>query len=46
VAVLYEGWEEIVTNYFAGLVVPEGLYGSFVITPKMGQRELIFYKAF
>jgi hypothetical protein len=43
VTVLYEGWEEIVTNYFAGLVVPEGLYGSFVITPKMGQRELIFY---
>ena len=43
VSVLYEGWEEIVTNYFAGLVVPEGLYGSFVITPKMGQRELIFY---
>jgi hypothetical protein len=35
VTVLYEGWEEIVTNYFAGLVIPEGLYGSFVITPKM-----------
>ncbi|MFZ8784711.1 hypothetical protein [Thermocrinis sp.] len=43
VTVLYEGWEEIVTNYFAGLVVPEGLYGSFVITPKMGQREIVFY---
>ncbi|MFZ8861042.1 MAG: hypothetical protein ACO2PP_11160 [Thermocrinis sp.] len=43
VTVLYEGWEEIVTNYFAGLVIPEGLYGSFVITPKMGQRELILY---
>ncbi len=44
VSVLYEGWEEIVTNYFSdSLVVPEGLYGSFVITPKMGQRELIFY---
>jgi hypothetical protein len=43
VTVLYEGWEEIVTNYFAGLVFPEGLYGSFVITPKMGQREIVFY---
>jgi hypothetical protein len=43
VTVLYEGWEEIVTNYFAGLIVPEGLSGTFVITPKMGQRELIFY---
>jgi len=43
VTVLYEEWEERVTNYFAGLVVPEGLYGFFVITPKMGQRELIFY---
>jgi hypothetical protein len=43
VSVLYGEWEEIVTNYFAGLVVPEGLYGSFVITPKMEQRELIFY---
>jgi hypothetical protein len=43
VTVLYGEWEERITNYFAGLVVPEGLYGSFVITPKMGQRELIFY---
>ncbi len=41
--VLYGEWEEIIINYFAGLEVPEGLYGSFVITPKMGQRELIFY---
>jgi hypothetical protein len=41
--VLYGEWEERITNYFAGLVVPEGLYGSFVITPKIRQRELIFY---
>jgi hypothetical protein len=43
VSVLYGGWEEMITNYFAGLVVPEGLSGTFMITPKMGQRELIFY---
>jgi hypothetical protein len=43
ITVLYGEWEERITNYFAGLVVPEGLYGSFVITPKIGQRELIFY---
>ncbi len=41
--VLYGEWEERITNYFAGLEVPEGLYGSFVITPKMGQREIVFY---
>ena len=48
VSVLYEEWissaKDEVTEYFSGsLEVPEGLYGSFVITPKMGQRELIFY---
>ena len=43
VTVLYGEWEERITNYFAGLEVPEGLFGTFVITPKMGQRELIFY---
>jgi len=48
VSVLYEEWissaKDEVTDYFSdSLEVPEGLYGSFVITPKMGQRELIFY---
>jgi len=48
VSVLYEEWissaKDEVTDYFSdSLEVPEGLYGSFVITPKMGQREMVFY---
>jgi hypothetical protein len=48
VSVLYEEWigsaKDEITEYFSGsLEVPEGLYGSFVITPKMGQREIVFY---
>jgi hypothetical protein len=44
----YEEWissakDEVTDYFFDSLEVPEGLYGSFVITPKMGQRELIFY---
>ncbi len=42
----YSEWtyNEIVLSYFSEWIEPpKGLYGSFVITPKMGQRELIFY---
>jgi len=43
---LYSEWtdNEVILRYFTDWIEPpEGLYGSFVITPKMGQRELIFY---
>ncbi len=43
---LYSEWigKEVILRYFTDWIEPpEGLYGSFVITPKMGQRELIFY---
>jgi len=42
----YSEWtdNEVILRYFTDWIEPpEGLYGSFVITPKMGQRELIFY---
>jgi hypothetical protein len=43
---LYNEWtdNEGILEYFSEWIEPpEGLYGFFVITPKMGQRELIFY---
>jgi hypothetical protein len=37
-------WDEEIFRYFSEWIEPpEGLYGSFVITPKMGQREIVFY---
>jgi len=43
---LYNEWtdNEGILEYFSEWIEPpEGLFGTFVITPKMGQRELIFY---
>jgi hypothetical protein len=44
VFVVYEEWNnEAILNYFYGIEPPEGLSGTFIITPKMGQREMVFY---
>jgi hypothetical protein len=43
---LYDEWtdnEEILRYFSDWIEPPEGLSGTFAITPKMGQRELIFY---
>jgi len=42
----YSAWtdNEVILGYFSEWIEPpEGFYGSFVITPKMGQREIVFY---
>jgi hypothetical protein len=45
VSVVYEEWNnEVIRNYFFDTPEPpEGLSGTFIITPKMGQREMVFY---
>ena len=43
---LYNEWtdNEVILGFFTDWIEPpEGLSGTFMITPKMGQRELIFY---
>jgi hypothetical protein len=45
VSVVYEEWnnQAVLEYFFDTPEPPEGLSGTFMITPKMGQRELIFY---
>ncbi len=45
VSVVYDEWNnQTVLEYFYDTpLVPEGLSGTFIITPKMGQREMVFY---
>jgi hypothetical protein len=45
VSVGYEEWDnQTVREYFYDTPeVPEGLSGTFIITPEMGQREMVFY---
>ena len=45
VSVVYEEWNnEVILNYFYDTPEPpEGLSGTFMITPEMGQREMVFY---
>jgi len=45
VSVVYEQWNnESILNYFYDTPEPpEGLSGTFIITPEMGQREMVFY---
>jgi len=43
---LYDEWtdnEEILRYFSDWIEPPEGLSGTFIITPKMGQREMVFY---
>mgnify|MGYP001773893806 CR=1 FL=1 len=45
--VWYDEWNNVLNGqleyYFDPLIVSEGMSGSFVITPAMGQREFVFY---
>jgi hypothetical protein len=45
VSVVYDQWNnESILNYFYDTPEPpEGLSGTFMITPEMGQREMVFY---
>jgi hypothetical protein len=42
----YSAWtdNEVILSYFSEWIEPpEGLSGTFMITPEMGQREMVFY---
>jgi hypothetical protein len=45
VSVGYEEWDNqtVLEYFFDTPELPEGLSGTFIITPKMGQREMVFY---
>jgi hypothetical protein len=45
VSVVYEEWnnQAVLEYFFDTPEPPEGLSGTFIITPKMGQREMVFY---